>query len=143
MTRTGILMGIFVAFLLVIPEPRLQAAGTTSEDVSQKTHEALKTFKAYMIEKKNDAVAYGKSLLAKTDAEMAKLQDQTAAASGDAKTAYQEAIEDLKQKRAEAAKKLDALGDASAESWDDAKEGFSEAYKALSNAYRKALANFK
>jgi uncharacterized protein YukE len=143
MIRTGLLLTVAAVLLLAIPQPHMTMAGTTSEDVTQKTHEALETLKAYMVEKKSDAVAYGKTLLAKMDAEIEELQNKAAGATGDAKAAYQEAIEDLKQKRAEAAKKLDALGHASAESWDDAKAGFSEAYKALYEAYRKALANFK
>ena len=96
-----------------------------------------------MIDKKNDAVEHGKELLKKTDAEIDKLQAEADEASGDAKIAYEEEIDNLKEKRAAAAKQLDELGDASADSWDDAKEGFTEAYKALYDAYKEALANFK
>lgn len=59
------------------------------------------------------------------------------------RAAYQKAIDDLKAQRAVAAEKLDALGEASADSWDDAKKGFSEAYKALYEAYKDALTNFE
>jgi hypothetical protein len=68
-----------------------------------------------MIDKRNDAVAHGKDLLKKTDAEIDILQ----------------------------AKADEASGDASADSWDDAKDGFTEAYKALHDAYKDAVANFK
>ena len=46
-------------------------------------------------------------------------------------------------RRSAAATKLDEFEDASADSWDDAKDGFTEAYKALYDAYKEALANFK
>ncbi|MBC2734289.1 MAG: hypothetical protein HF981_08030 [Desulfobacteraceae bacterium] len=96
-----------------------------------------------MVEKKNDAIEHGKVLLDKTDAEIDVLQAKADEASGDAKVAYQKEIENLKQKREVAANKLDELEDASADSWDDAKDGFTEAYKALYDAYKEALANFK
>ena len=76
----------------------------------------MEAFKAYMVGKKNDAVAHGKDLLKKTDGEIDKLQARADEASGDAKFAYEEEIENLKAKRAVAAKKLDELGDASADS---------------------------
>jgi hypothetical protein len=111
--------------------------------LAKETKEAFEAFKAYMIDKKNDAVEHGKVLLNKTDAEIEKLQAKADEASGDAKVAYQKEIENLKEKRSAAANKLDELEDASADSWDDAKDGFAEAYKALYDAYEEAVANFR
>jgi uncharacterized protein YukE len=141
MKRAIILMAV-VAALIAIPQPGPAIGETTSSDLAKETKEAMEAFKAYMIDKKNDAVEHGKVLLEKTDAEIEKLQADAAEASGDAKVAYQEEIDNLKQKRTVAAKKLGELGDASADSWDDAKNGFTEAYKALYDAYREALAKF-
>ena len=45
--------------------------------------------------------------------------------------------------RAEAAKKLGDLGNASANAWDSAKEGFAKAYKDLCDAYKEAAEKFK
>ncbi len=142
MTRTTIITALIVTLLVAIPLTGPALGETTSEDLAKETKEAFEAFKAYMIDKKNDALAHGKVLLDKTDAEIDKLQAEADEASGDAKVAYEEEIENLKAKRAVAAKKLDELGDASADSWDDAKEGFTEAYKALYDAYKEAVANF-
>ncbi len=143
MTRATILTAVMVALMVAIPLVGPALGETTSEDLAKETKEAFEAFKAYMIDQQNDAVAHGKALLKKPDAEIDKLEAGADEASGDAKVAYEEEIENLKEKRAEAAKKLDALGDASADSWDDAKEGFTEAYKALYDAYEEAVANFK
>ena len=129
--------------MIAIPLAGPALGETTSENLAKETKEAFEAFKAYMVDKKNDAVEHGKELLKKTDAEIDKLQAEADEASGDAKVAYEEEIDNLKEKRAAAAKKLDELEDASADSWDDAKEGFTEAYKALYDAYKEALANFK
>ena len=143
MTRAIIRTAVIVALMVAIPLTGPALGETTSEDLAKESKEAYAAFKAYMVDKKNDAVAHGKELLKKTDAEIDKLQAQADEASGDAKVAYEKEIDNLKEKRAAAAKKLDELGDASADSWDDAKEGFTEAYKALYDAYKEALANFK
>ena len=142
MKRTLTLTLFVIAFLMAAPLPELAIAGTSYQDVTQKTEETLQTFKAYLLEKKKEAVAHGKALLEKTDGEIDALSAKADDASGDAKDAYHEAIDNLKQKRAVAAKKLDELGDASEDSWDAAKQGFTEAYKALYDAYREALGKF-
>jgi len=143
MRRSLVLLTVITACLMAILFTGPAIAETTSSDLAKETKEAMQAFKAYMIDKKKDAVAYGKELLNKTDAEIDKLQAEADGASGDAKQAYQESIEDLKKKRTVAAEKLDALGEASADSWDDAKRGFSEAYKSLYEAYKDALTNFE
>ena len=143
MQRTFIFLTVIAALLIAVPPIGAAAAETTSSDLSKETKEAMEAFKAYMIDKKNDAVQLGNDLLKKTDSAVDKLQTKADAASGDAKASYQETIDDLKEKRAVAADKLDDLGDASADSWDDAKAGFTEAYRALYDSYKKAVANFK
>lgn len=143
MRRALVLLTVMTACLTAMPFTGPAIAETTSDDLAKETKEAANAFKAYMIDKKKDAVQHGKKLLEKTDAEVDELQAKAGETSGDAKVAYQETIDDLKAKRAVAAEKLDALGDASADSWDDAKKGFAEAYKALYEAYKDALTNFK
>lgn len=143
MKHATALLLLVTALLIAVPLAGPALGETTSEDLARETKEAYEAFKAYMIDKKNDAVAHGKDLLKKTDAEVDKLQAKADQATGDAKVAYQKEIENLKEKRAVAAKKLDELGDASADSWDDAKEGFTEAYQALYDAYKEAVANFE
>ena len=142
MVRATILMCSILALVSANLPSMSAIAGTTSEDVARQAEDAAKTFRNYLIEKQKEAFAYGKTLLEKTDREIDALSAKADEASGDAKDAYRETIDDLKQKRAIAAKKLDELGDASEDSWDAAKKGFAEAYEALYDAYREALTKF-
>jgi uncharacterized protein YukE len=143
MKRLSIKIAIIAALVITIPLSGPALGETTSDELAKETKEAMEAFRAYMVEKKNDAIEHGKVLLDKTDAEVDVLQAKADEASGDAKVVYQKEIENLKQKREVAANKLDELDDASADSWDDAKDGFTEAYKALYDAYKDAVANFK
>jgi hypothetical protein len=49
----------------------------------------------------------------------------------------------VKAQRAETGKKLDELGNASAQSWDSMKKSFVDAYRDLRASYDKAAASFK
>jgi len=112
----------------------------TSSDVSK---EAWETFKAYMAHQKDEAIADGKSLLKKADVKIQELEDDAAKAFGDAKVEYQKTINKLKEMRSHAAKKLDELGNSSADAWDSTKEGFVEAYEDLHDTYKEAVGKFK
>jgi len=127
MKHATILLALLTALAITIPLAGPAVGGSTSDDLAKETKEAAEAFKNYMIDKKNDAVKHGQDLLEKTDAEIGKLETEAAEAADETETAYEETIDDLKEKRAIAGEKLDELGDASAESWDDAKEGFTEA----------------
>jgi uncharacterized protein YukE len=142
MVRKILSAALMAALVISVPPFTPASGGTTSGDVAQKTEEAWQTIKAYLVEKKKEAVEHGKVLLEKTDEEIAALEAEAADASGDAKTAYQKEIKNLKQKRDVAVEKLDELGNASVDSWDSAKNGFAEAYKALYDAYKEALTKF-
>jgi hypothetical protein len=52
-------------------------------------------------------------------------------------------VKELKAKRAQASKKLDEMGKASEAAWDEAKNGFADAYKDLQDSYDKAVKKLK
>src|SRR5262245_56347560 len=142
MRRLG--LGILVATLVVIlHQPTPVVGQTTAQDISKKTTEAWDTVKAYTAEKKNDAVAYGKTLVRDTDEKIKELEARAAKATGDAKALYDKEIKNLKAKRAQASQKLDEMGKASGAAWDIAKNGFADAYKDLHQAFERAAAQFK
>ncbi len=130
-----------VAVLMVAPAFAL--AETTTKDVSKKAGEAWDTVKSYSVDRKNDAVAYGKKLVRQTDREIKELDHKAAKASDEAKAQFQSDAKELKVKRAEASKKLDEMGKASAAAWEDAKNGFADAYKDLHDSYDKAVKKLK
>jgi len=132
------ILAMVVMSLVSVPT----VGATSAEDVQKEMHDAWESFKSYMVDQKHKAVDHGKDLLQKADAEIELLEDKAAKASDDTKAEYQKEIKSLKQKRANAAKKLDELENASADSWDATKEGFVNAYKDLYDAYREAVEKF-
>jgi hypothetical protein len=121
-------------------------AGTASEDVSKKTSDAWKTVKSYTVEKvekRNEALAYGRKLVRQTDREIKELDRKAAKASGEAKTQFQSDLQELKAKRKQAARKLDEMGKATSAAWDEAKDGFADAWQDLQGAYEKAVKKLK
>ena len=95
--------------------------------------------KSYTVEKKNEAVAYGRKLVRQTDREIKELDRKASKASGEAKEQFQSDAKELKAKRKEASKKLDEMGKATSAAWDEAKNGFADAYRDLHDSYEKAV----
>ena len=137
-------LSIFAAILAVVLYQPAPAIGqTTAKDVSKKTGEAWDTVKDYTVEKKSEAVNYGKKLVKETDAKIKQLEGKASKVSGDVKVQYDKEIKELKAKRARAAQKLNEMGKATATAWDGAKQGFADAYKDLHQAYEKVVAKLK
>jgi outer membrane murein-binding lipoprotein Lpp len=118
-------------------------AQTTASDISKKTAEAWNTVKSYTVEKKNDAVAYGRKLVRGTDRQIKSLERRAAKASGEAKTQLDSDVQELKAKRAAASRKLDEMGKATGAAWDEAKNGFADAYKDLQDSADRAVKKLK
>jgi hypothetical protein len=124
----------------------LLQATTAVAQTSTSTTEAIKN---YSVEKKNEAAAHSKKLVSDFDTKIKDLETQiskdTSAAGADAKRQGKELKEltDLKAARAQASKKADEMGKASAESWNGAKQAFADSYKDLQKAYDTAVAKVK
>jgi len=101
------------------------------------------TVKGYTVEKKNEALAYGKKLVRQTDREIKELDRKAAKASGEAKAQFQSDMRELKVKRKQASQKLDEMGKATGAAWDEAKNGFADAYKDLRDSTDRAVKKLK
>ena len=99
--------------------------------------------KSYTVEKKNEAVAYGRKLVRQTDHELKELDRKASSASDEAKTQFRSDMKELKAKRKEASKKLDEMGKSTSAAWDEAKNGFADAYKDLHDSYERAVKKLK
>jgi predicted phage tail protein len=122
--------------------PQVLAAEQTNAADTAQTDETWNNIKAYSLEKKNEAVAYGRKLLKETDARIEQLEAKAARLSGEAKVQYAKEVQDLKAKRADTAAKLDKMAKESGKAWDKTKQGFADAYKDLQSAYYKAVKRF-
>ncbi len=131
------------AVVVTLLVPALAMAETTASDVSKKTSEAWNTVKSYSVERKDEAMAYGRKLVRQTDREISSLEKKAGKASDEAKANFQKDVQELKAKRAQASKKLDEMGKASEAAWDDAKDGFADAWKDLQGSYEKAVKKLK
>ena len=134
------LLAVILAAMLCQP---LAFAQTTSKDVSKKAGEAVDTLKSYTVEKKNEAVKYGRNMMSAADRDLKKLERAAAEAKGDAKVRLEQDVKDLKASRTAAAKKLDEMKKASGEAWDSTKNGFADAYKDLRGGIEKAAKKLK
>jgi hypothetical protein len=130
---------VAAAFMAV---PALAAEPAADKPVSQQAGDAWKKIKGYSVEKKDEAVAFGKDLLRDTDAKIGELEAKAASASGEAKAKYEQEIAKLKTVRAETAARLEKMEKATGSAWNEAKRGFADAYSDLQSAYRKALGKF-
>ena len=99
--------------------------------------------KAYTLEKKTDAVAFGRKLVNSADRDIKHLESEGSKASGEAKEEYRKELRRLKADRAKASKKLDEMGKASGDAWDGAKKDFADAYKELRQGVKNAAAKLK
>ena len=122
------------------------AAQTAAATATKQLTDAAETLKSYSVEKKNEAVAYGKKLVSDFDVKIKELETRTSkdasAAAADAKRQMKE-LSDLKAARANASKQLDAMSKSSAEAWNSAKQAFADSYKDLHKAYDTAAAKVK
>ena len=100
---------------------------STWEDVKSWTHE-----------KKNDAVAAGKKMIAATDKKMEELQAQAKKAGTETSAAHQQNMMDLQAKKAAAAAQLEKLEKAGTTAWTGTRDAFAAAYKDLTDSHDKA-----
>jgi arylsulfatase A-like enzyme len=132
------ILALAVGVITLLP---VAAVGqTTTQDVTKKATAAWEAMKDYTVERKNDAVAYGKKLMSDFDGKYLELEKKAASATGEAKTKSEQQLKALKDKRAQAAKKLDELGKASGQTWDKVRNDFTDAYRELSEQYDKLVA---
>ena len=100
---------------------------STWEDVKSWTHD-----------KKNDAVAAGKKMIAATDKKMEEAQAQAKKAGTDTSEAHKQNMKDLQAKKAAAAAQLEKMEKAGATAWTGTRDAFAAAYKDLTESSDKA-----
>jgi vesicle coat complex subunit len=110
----------------------IAAEPTTAEKISSYAHE-----------RKAEAVAEGKRLIAEADKKIAEMKKQTQHSSAEAKAAHAANMKELAQKKKEAQAQLGKLQRASAKTWDATKEGFANAYQAMRASFDKASGGAK
>ena len=117
-------------------------AGTTVKTAYQDTKAAVSNawddVKSYTFEKRSDFSASAKAISAKMDSQLSELH----ASYSDAKASASRkaAMAELKDSEADYKTKLDALGSATADTWDSAKQNVIASWDKLQASYYKAKA---
>jgi hypothetical protein len=118
-------------------------AQSTASSVGAKAGETWEAVKDYTVEKKDDAVAFGRKVVAETDTKIKELEARAAESTGEVKAAHERNLKELRAKREQAAAKLDDMGKATAGAWEATKQGVGNAFRELGHAYDKAASQFK
>ncbi|MEM7713560.1 MAG: hypothetical protein AAF349_08295 [Cyanobacteria bacterium P01_A01_bin.68] len=84
-----------------------------------------------------------KAQLDNLNAQVDQMKAKAAEANADAAIEYNKMIDDLTGKRNEAQAKLDEIGKASEDAWEDLKVGFESAWNDLENAFKNAMNKFQ
>ena len=93
---------------------------------------------SYAHERKAEAVAEAKRLIAEADKKIDELKAQAQRSGAETKAAHEANMKELQQKKKEAQAQLARLQRASSKTWDATKEGFANAYEAMRASYEKA-----
>jgi hypothetical protein len=95
--------------------------------------------KSYSFDKKNDFTANAKAVSSKMDSQVSELRANYSEANASA--SRKAAMAELKDSEADYKAKLDALGNATADTWDSAKQNVIASWDKLQASYYKARAN--
>ena len=119
----------------------------TAQDLQQETSELLSTLKQYTADQRDEAIESAEQAVTKLDRRIDELEnridnnwDEMSAA------ARQEAranLRALRQQRNELAEWFGGFKNSSAGAWEQMKQGFSDAYQALSDAWGEAAAEYE
>jgi hypothetical protein len=131
-TALAACFGVLVALGAPAALAASHAAGektSTWEDVKSWTHD-----------KKNDAVAAGKKMIAATDKKIEEMQAQAKKSGTETSEAHKKNMQELQAKKAAAAAQLDKMEKAGATAWTGTRDAFAAAYKDLTESSDKAAA---
>ncbi|MEE4357885.1 MAG: hypothetical protein V2I97_15565 [Desulfococcaceae bacterium] len=120
--------------------------GTSIEEVKKETQDLLRTIGSYSADKRDEAVQKAKDGMNKLDkridaleAEIDKNWDKMNDA---ARRKARENLKALRKQRNQVAEWYGSMKTSSADAWEHMKKGFSDAYKALEDAWEKSEKEF-
>ena len=133
MTKKPLSVASLCAVLVLAAAPALAASHAAAEKTS-----TWEDVKSWTIEKKNDAIAAGKRMLAATDKKLEELQAQARKSGTEASEAHKKNMQELQAKRAAAAAELEKLERAGATAWAGTRDAFARAYRELTESQEQA-----
>ena len=142
------LVAVLVFVGALAPAALAQSASEQSEpqSVNKEVSDVVESLQQYSIEQKEAAVEKAKAALDELDAAIGDLEtsirERSSRMSESARTKANAALDDLRKQREQLAEWYDAMEQSSRGAWNDVKQGFSESYSALRDAWNRARAEF-
>jgi len=121
-------------------------ANTSIEEVKKETQDLLQTIGSYTADKRDEAVQKAKEGLNKLDKRIdaleARIDTNWDKMNEAARKEARENLRALRKQRNQVAEWYGSMKTSSADAWDHMKKGFSDAYKALEDAWEKSEKEF-
>lgn len=140
-----ILIGIFG--IIPVCYGQTTKTETSIEDIQKETQELLEVIASYTAGKRDEAILQAKDGLQKLDNRIDALEKRVDnkwdKMSEAARNQTRENLRTLRKQRNEVAEWYGSLTSSSDEAWDHVKNGFSDAYKALEDAWVKSEQEFQ
>lgn len=115
----------------------------TGDDVEREVGEAVDATTEFAAQKKDEYVERMQKQIDELDGKIAKLEEQAADVSEDARAEWEEQLQTLKEKRRVAGEKFDELKSSSQDAWKDFQAGVDDAWAKLTEAFDTAAENFE
>ncbi|MDZ7664726.1 MAG: hypothetical protein U5K27_05260 [Desulfotignum sp.] len=119
---------------------------TTINAVQQEARDLIEALKAYSADQREEAIERSKRALDILDRRIDELETKIAdnwdQMSSAAREKTRESLKTLRKKRNDVAEKYGSLKASSASAWEEMKQGFSEAYQDLSDAWANSVNEF-
>ena len=119
---------------------------TSTEEVKQETQNFLQTLKAYTADQKDEAIRKARTALdnldKRIDALEARVDESWDKLNKDSRQKARDSLKALRKQRNQVAEWYGVLKSSTGSAWEHMKKGFSDAYKALGDAWEKSEKEF-
>ena len=119
---------------------------TTAKEVKQEARDVIQALKGYTVEQRDEAIKKTKAALDNLDNRIEELETRIDKSwdkmNEAARQEARESLRELRKQRVKVAEWYGSLKSSSADAWEHVKKGFSESFKAIHNAWGKAVEEF-
>lgn len=146
--KPRIIVSVLIAILSITATGYTEQSDNKNklEEIKGQTKALMENLKAYTTEQKQEAIQDTKATLGKLDAHIDELESRVDTNWDEMdKAARQKArgnLKALRKKRNQVAEKYGSLKTSSGNAWEHMKDGFSEAYESLVDAWEKSEKEF-
>ena len=142
----GVLLVVLLVLALVSP-PAAAAEDDSAANIKQQTVELLQALKSYGAEQRDEALARSRAALDNLDRRIesleSKMLDQWDDMDQDAREQARASLQALREQRNRVAEWYGSMKTSSAGAWGHIRQGFSQAYEALHEAWEKSEQEFR